>query len=44
MSLLNVQTARVNSLAAPLGSNLFSLVVRAKCREKIKITGVLYDP
>ena len=34
MSLLKVQSARGNSLAAPLGSNLFSLdllVVRARC-------------
>ena len=30
MSLLKVQSARGKSLAAPLGSNLFSLVVRAR--------------
>ena len=42
MSLLKVQSARGNSLAAPLGSNLFSLVVRASWRCLLSLQELLF--
>ena len=43
MSLLKAQTARGNPLAAPLGSNLVSLMVRARCRRQLLMENALYS-